>query len=65
MDQNITQKTAEAINQASSVALENSHQQLTPVHLAITLFEDPEGIACQAVLKHGSKETLRYAHAHA
>ena len=60
MDNNVTQKTAEGINQASSLALENNHQQLTPVHLAITLLEDPEGLAQQAVLKHGNEETLRY-----
>ena len=60
MDNNITQKTAEGINQASNLALENNHQQLTPVHLAITLLEDPEGLAQQAVLKHGNEETLRY-----
>lgn len=59
MDQNVTQKAAEAINQAGSLALENSHQQLTPIHLAIVLLEDPEGLAQQAVLKHGNEETLR------
>lgn len=59
MDQNLTQKTVEAINQASELALENSHQQLTPVHLAIVLLEDGEGLAQQAVLKHGNEETLR------
>lgn len=59
MDQNLTQKTIEAINQASELAIENNHQQLTPVHLAVVLLEDPEGLAQQAVLKHGNEETLR------
>ena len=59
MDQNLTQKTVEAINQASELALENSHQQLTTIHLAIVLLEDPEGLAQQAVLKHGNEDTLR------
>lgn len=60
MNQNLTQKVIEAINQANELAVENSHQQLTPVHLAIVLLEDAEGLAQQAVLKHGNEETLRY-----
>lgn len=59
MDQNLTQKTVEAINQASELALENNHQQLTPIHLAIVLLEDAEGLAQQAVLKQGNEETLK------
>lgn len=44
----LTQKTTELINTARDLALEESQQQLTPLHLAIALFEDPEGIAKQA-----------------
>ena len=55
----LTQKTIEGINQARDLALENSQQQLTPVHLAVVLLEDPEGLASQAVLKNANEETLR------
>ncbi len=54
-----TSKTVETLNKAQELAQENSHQQLAPVHAAITLFEDPEGIARQAVLKNADEETLR------
>ncbi len=33
--------------------------QVTPLHLAIVLFEDPEGIGRQAVLKCASEDALR------
>ena len=33
--------------------------QVTPVHLAVVLFEDPEGIGRQAVLKCAYEDTLR------
>ena len=59
MDQNLTKKTVEAINQASELAIENNHQQLSPIHLAIVLLEDSEGLAQQAVLKQGNDDTLR------
>ncbi len=32
---------------------------MTPLHLAIVLFEDPEGIGRQAVLKCAGEDTLR------
>ncbi len=54
-----TQKTIEALNSAQELAQENSHQQVTPVHIAIKLFEDPEGIARQAILRNSNEETLR------
>jgi ATP-dependent Clp protease ATP-binding subunit ClpB len=60
MDPNkFTQKTLEALQKAQELAQDNSHQQVTPVHAAITLFEDPEGLAKQAVLRHSNDETLR------
>ena len=33
--------------------------QVTPVHLAVVLFEDPEGIGRQAVLKCANEDALR------
>ena len=54
-----TQKTIETLNKAQELAQENSHQQVTPVHVAIKLLEDPEGIAKQAILRNSNEETLR------
>jgi hypothetical protein len=45
-----------AIRQFSNASLA---PQVTPLHLAIVLFEDPEGIGRQAVLKCANKDTLR------
>lgn len=60
MDPNkVTQKVAEVVNAARDMALENNHQQLAPIHLAVALFEDPEGIAKQAVLKVGNEDAYR------
>ena len=60
MDPNkFTQKTQEAIKNAAELAQDNSNAQVSPVHLAISLFEDPEGLAKQAVMREGSDETLR------
>lgn len=60
MDPNkVTQKVAEIINAARDVALESSHQQLTPLHVAFALFNDPEGIARQAVLQVGNEDSLK------
>ena len=56
-----TQKTAEALSRAQELATEHSHQQLTPLHVAITLFEDPEGLAKTAIGKIASDETWRSA----
>jgi ATP-dependent Clp protease ATP-binding subunit ClpB len=60
MDPNkFTAKTIECLNKAQELAQDNSHQLLSPIHAAIVLFEDPEGIAKQAVLRNASEETLR------
>jgi ATP-dependent Clp protease ATP-binding subunit ClpA len=39
----ITAKTAESIRAAVEIAKENQNQNLTPVHLAVALFEDHQG----------------------
>jgi ATP-dependent Clp protease ATP-binding subunit ClpA len=60
MEQNMTQKTIEAINDANALAIDHDHQALTPIHLALALFDDANGgIAQQAVLKRSGDETLR------
>lgn len=60
MDPNkVTQKVTEIINSARDIALENSHQQLAAIHVAVALFDDPEGIAKQAVLKIASEESYK------
>ena len=60
MEQQMTQKTIETLNAANTLAIENHHQNLTSIHLALALFEDKEGgIAQQAVLKRNGEETLR------
>ena len=54
MDPNkLTQKTAEVVNAARDLALEEQHQELHPIHLAIVMVEDPEGIAKHAIMKQG------------
>lgn len=54
-----TQKAAEALASAQESASEHSHQQLTPVHVATVLFEDPEGLAKTAINKFSNEETWR------
>lgn len=54
MDPNkLTQKTAEVVNAARELALEEQHQELHPIHMAIVMVEDPEGIAKHAIMKQG------------
>lgn len=58
MDPNkLTQKVAEVVNAARDLALEEQHQALEPLHLAVVMFEDPEGVAKQAVLKVANEES--------
>jgi ATP-dependent Clp protease ATP-binding subunit ClpB len=57
----VTQKTAEVINAASNLAQEEQHQQLSPIHLAIVLFEDSKGLAQQACTSIGGEEAYRSA----
>ena len=44
-----TQKSVEAFQAAQELAQDSNHAQITPIHLAVVLFEDPEGLAKQAV----------------
>lgn len=53
MNAKFTQKVETYLSAAAELAQESSHQQLSPLHLAITMFEDPEGIGKQSVVKAG------------
>ena len=58
MDQkNWTQKVRQAIQQAIETAREAGHPQLTALHLAVALLEDPDGLAKQAVLRASNEQT--------
>jgi ATP-dependent Clp protease ATP-binding subunit ClpB len=46
-----TEKAAKAIMGAQSLAREYSHSMLTPVHLIMSLFNDPEGLARRICIK--------------
>lgn len=59
MNTKFTQKVETYLAAAAELAQESSHQQLTPVHLAIAMFEDPEGIGKQSVVKAGGEEECR------
>jgi ATP-dependent Clp protease ATP-binding subunit ClpB len=50
-----TQKVETYLSAAAELAQESSHQQLSPIHLAIVMFEDPEGIGKQAAVKAGGE----------
>lgn len=50
-----TQKVESYLSAAAELAQESSHQQLSPVHLAIAMFEDPEGIGKQSAVKAGGE----------
>jgi ATP-dependent Clp protease ATP-binding subunit ClpB len=54
MDPNkLTAKASEAISAAAELATEAGNPQLTPVHLAVALFEDPEGLGKQVHIAAG------------
>lgn len=59
MNAKFTSKVESYIATAAELAQENSHQQLTPVHLAIAIFEDNEGIGKQAAVKSAGEETYK------
>lgn len=53
-----TDKTTELITKARELALDNAHVQMTPLHLALALVSDPEGLAAQIFKKSGADITL-------
>lgn len=56
-----TQKVESYLASAAELAQESSHQQLSPVHLAIAMFEDPEGIGKQSAVKAGGKQLYSFS----
>ena len=54
-----TVKSQEALQNAMEFAQEAGNPELTPLHLALALFDDEDGVAKQAVLKVNSVETYR------
>lgn len=59
MNAKFTSKVESYIATAAELAQENSHQQLTPIHLAIAIFEDNEGVGKQAAVKCAGEETYK------
>lgn len=53
-----TDKTTELIGKARELALDSAHVQMTPVHLALALISDPEGLAVQIFKKAGADISL-------
>lgn len=50
-----TDKTAEAVTKAKELAEEYSHVQLAPVHLAVVLFGEEDGLARSICTKAGAQ----------
>lgn len=50
-----TEKTAEAVTKAKDLAEEHSHVQLSPVHLAVILFSEEDGLARTIAAKAGAQ----------
>lgn len=46
-----TEKVVSLLNAAQQLASEQSHQQITPLHVAVAMFEDAEGVAPAALRK--------------
>ncbi|KAF6164894.1 hypothetical protein GIB67_017097 [Kingdonia uniflora] len=53
---NFTHKTNEALVGSHELALNSGHVQLTPIHIALTLIGDPNGIFRQSVSNAGGGE---------
>ncbi|EFJ51248.1 hypothetical protein VOLCADRAFT_57497 [Volvox carteri f. nagariensis] len=54
-----TQKVNEVLDSAINLATEQQHATLTPIHLAIVLFEEPQGLARSAAVRAGGEEAWR------
>lgn len=51
--ENFTEKTNQILVAAQELARESSHVQLSPLHVAVALFEDPDGLAKSIAQKTG------------
>ncbi|KAJ6676882.1 CHAPERONE PROTEIN CLPB3 CHLOROPLASTIC [Salix viminalis] len=56
-----THKTNEALATAHELAISSGHAQITPLHLAVALISDPNGILRQAVANAGDGENAAQA----
>ena len=56
--EHFTDKTNELIGKARELALDSAHVQITPVHLALALISDAEGLAVQIFKKAGADISL-------
>ncbi|GIL83035.1 hypothetical protein Vretimale_8548 [Volvox reticuliferus] len=54
-----TEKVNEVINASINLAQEEQHATLIPLHLAVVLFEEPQGIARSAASRVGGDEAWR------
>ncbi|GLI67219.1 hypothetical protein VaNZ11_011143 [Volvox africanus] len=54
-----TEKVNEVISSSINLAQEEQHATLTPLHLAVVLFEEPQGIARSATSRAGGDEAWR------
>jgi len=50
-----TEKSQEAFSRAVELCKENSHAQVTPIHLGVALFEDENGLARKIAAKTGAE----------
>ncbi|KAK1351989.1 Clp R domain-containing protein [Heracleum sosnowskyi] len=53
---NFTHKTNEALSGAHELAMNAGHVQFTPLHIAMSLISDPNGIFRQAIANAGCSE---------
>ncbi len=53
-----TVKSQEAVQNAQQLARDNNHQEIRPVHLAIALMQQPEGIVVPVLQKIGANPAL-------
>lgn len=53
---NFTHKTNEALSGAHELAMNAGHVQFTPLHIAVSLISDPNGIFRQAIANAGGSE---------
>ncbi|KAJ8752714.1 hypothetical protein K2173_007024 [Erythroxylum novogranatense] len=58
---NIFRKTNEALATAQELAITNGHAQITPLHLAVALISDPNGIFRQAITNAAAGEQAAQA----
>src|SRR5262245_4459705 len=56
-DGQFTTKSAQALQRAQAIARERKHSELNSLHLALALFDEPEGLLGAVLTKLGSEPT--------